>query len=93
MGLLRKAKRLQRKKELKEAKMHKREIYKIFQELEYLASIMKIEGVELTEDNIVDEVAKRSELKLGAFEKAILLNYFRSYEDTNTEADEELPSR
>lgn len=82
MGLKRQGRRVERRKALKQAKVHKKEIYKIFEELEYLASVMHIEEVKLTENNIVEEVAKRSEIKLGAFEKAILLNYFNKNEDS-----------
>lgn len=86
MGLNRQGKRIERKKALKQAKVHKKEIYKIFEELEFLATVLRVEGIELNEDNIVDEVSKRSDIKLGAFEKAILLNYYNkeANEDTNS---------
>jgi hypothetical protein len=74
MGLNRQGKRLERKKLLKEAKYHKKEFYNILSELEYIKSLMKVSKVILTEENIEEEVAKVSGIKLGAMEKMILLN-------------------
>ena len=74
MGLNRQAKRIERKKALKDAKFHKKEFYAKLNELDYIAGLLKVEGVTLTEDNIVEEVAKISSITLGAMEKMILIN-------------------
>ena len=74
MGLNRQAKRIERKKALKDAKFHKKEFYAKLDELEYITNLLAIEGVTLTEDNIVEEVAKVSSITLGAMEKMILIN-------------------
>jgi hypothetical protein len=74
MGLTRQAKRIERKKELKNAKFHKKEFYAKMDELEYIAGLLSIHGIVLTEDNIVKEVAKISSITLGAMEKMILIN-------------------
>tara|TARA_R110000851_G_scaffold56621_1_gene132164 strand:+ start:503 stop:751 length:249 start_codon:yes stop_codon:yes gene_type:complete len=74
MGLTRQAKRIERKKALKDAKFHKKEFYAKMDELEYVSGLLKIHGVVLTEDNIEKEVAKVSSITLGAMEKMILIN-------------------
>lgn len=74
MGLNRQAKRIERKKALKDAKFHKKEFYAKLNELEYISGLLNVEGVTLTEDNIVEEVAKVSSITLGAMEKMILIN-------------------
>jgi len=74
MGLNRQAKRIERKKALKDAKFHKKEFYAKLNELDYISSLLAVEGVILTEDNIVEEVAKVSSITLGAMEKMILIN-------------------
>ena len=74
MGLNRQGKRIERKKALKDAKFHKKEFYAKLDELEYISNLLQLEGVVLTEDNIVKEVAKVSSLTLGAMEKMILIN-------------------
>lgn len=74
MGLLRQGKRQLRRDKLRKAKWHKKEFDRTLKELEYISSVLHLEGVELTEDNIEEEVAKISEIKLGAMEKMILLN-------------------
>lgn len=74
MGLNRQGKRIERKKALKDAKFHKKEFYAKLDELEYISNLLQLEGVVLTEDNIVEEVAKVSSLTLGAMEKMILIN-------------------
>ena len=74
MGLNRQAKRIERKKALKDAKFHKKEFYAKLNELDYISSLLHLEGVTLTEDNIVEEVAKVSSITLGAMEKMILIN-------------------
>ncbi len=74
MGLNRQGKRIERRKALKDAKFHKKEFYAKLDELEYISGLLNIQGVILTEDNIVKEVAKVSSLTLGAMEKMILIN-------------------
>ena len=74
MGLNRQGKRIARRKALKDAKFHKKEFYAKLDELEYISNLLQLEGVVLTEDNIVEEVAKISSLTLGAMEKMILIN-------------------
>ncbi len=74
MGITRQGKRIKRREVLKESKWHKKEFYKIIEELDYVSSLLHLEGVELTEDNIEEEVSKVSEVKLGAMEKMVLLN-------------------
>jgi hypothetical protein len=74
MGLTRQAKRIERKKALKDAKFHKKEFYAKLDELEYVSGLLKIHGIILTEDNIEKEVAKVSSITLGAMEKMILIN-------------------
>ena len=74
MGLTRQAKRIERKKALKDAKFHKKEFYAKMDELEYVSGLLKIHGVVLTEDNIEKAVAKVSSITLGAMEKMILIN-------------------
>lgn len=74
MGINRQGKRVKRQQALKKAKYHKKEIYKTLNELEYITSVLHLEGIELTEDNIEEEVSKVSNITLGAMEKMILLN-------------------
>lgn len=74
MGLTRQGKRIERRKALKDAKFHKKEFYAKLDELEYISNLLQLEGVILTEDNIVEEVAKVSSITLGAMEKMILIN-------------------
>lgn len=74
MGIKRQGKRALKRKAISEVKYHKREIKRIVDELEYINGVMFMQGITLTEDNIEEEVAKISEIKLGATEKMILLN-------------------
>lgn len=83
MGLNRQAKRIERKKALKDAKFHKKEFYAKLNELDYISSLLAVEGVILTEDNIVEEVAKVSSITLGAMEKMILINKQSQLNETN----------
>jgi hypothetical protein len=83
MGLNRQAKRIERKKALKDAKFHKKEFYAKLNELDYISSLLAVEGVILTEDNIVEEVAKVSSITLGAMEKMILINKQSQLDEKN----------
>lgn len=74
MGINRQGKRVERQQALKKSKYHKKEFYRTLNELEYIASVLYLEGIELTEDNIEEEVSKVSNITLGAMEKMILLN-------------------
>lgn len=74
MGVLRQGARKARREALRKAKWHKKEVYRTLEELEFISTAAHIEGVIFTEDNIEDEVAKFSDIKLGAMEKMILLN-------------------
>lgn len=74
MGIKRQGARHKRRADLKKAKWHKKEFDRTLKELEYINTVLHLEGIELTEDNIEEEVAKISEVKLGAMEKMILLN-------------------
>lgn len=74
MGLNRQGRRATKRQAMTQVKHHKRAIKYIYEELEYINGVMYLQGIDLTEDNIVEEVAKVSELPLGATEKMILLN-------------------
>ena len=74
MGINRQGRRALKRKAISEVKHHKREVKKILTELEYINGVLFMQGIELTEENIETEVAKVSEIKLGATEKMILLN-------------------
>ena len=91
MGISRQGKRVERRKALKQAKFHKKEFYAKLNELEYTSSLLHLGGIKLTEDNIVEEVAKVSTITLGAIEKGILINkQNKLYEQDNTKERKEL---
>ena len=83
MGLKRQAKRSLKRKQISEVKLHKLEVKRIMDEIDIINDLIHFE---LTEDNVEEEVAKVSALKLGALEKGIILNNNKKkFEEDNTE--------
>lgn len=83
MNIKRQGKRHERRKNLKEAKVHGKSVSEIFKSLDAINNVLRLNKVVLTENNIVNEVGKVSDIKLGAMEKMILLNTQKEYEKNN----------
>ena len=81
MNLLRKGRRLNLKKNRKKAKIHYGYIKEIMEILDVISKL--IYWKDITEENISEEVAKVSDIKLGSIEKTILLNKIRKLKDEN----------
>lgn len=70
MGINRQGKRQMRRKELKEAKAHKKAFFDKLMELERVSQLLEQDNV--TEDNLVEKVALHSDIKVGTLEKLVL---------------------
>ena len=79
MGILKQGRRELNRKKHAEAKLHKKEFYKIMRELERVDKLRVMEKATFTEEGIDEEVKRYSDIKLGSLEKAILLN--KQYEN------------
>lgn len=74
MGFNRKGKRELVKNKRALVKAHAREFNRIDKEIEYIVTLHNIGEIEITEDNIYDEVAKVSDLKIDNMEKLLILH-------------------
>ena len=72
-SFLRKGKRQLKANKYKDAKKSLNEIKRIVKEIDYITSVTSLQDVELTEDNVVEEAGKISNLKIGKLEKSMLL--------------------
>lgn len=70
MGINRQGKRAERRKKLKEVKIHKREFYNILAELDRIIPLLEQDTV--TEENLEEMVALHSDIKVGKLERLVL---------------------
>lgn len=61
-------------------KKHVKAFFRILDELDEVAVILKDKGVDITEDNIIDEASKYTDITIGRLEKMILLNKLGLYD-------------
>lgn len=82
-SFLRKGKRIQVKDINKKVKRHKKEFYKILEELNVvmLQILSKEDLTTLTPDNIEEVASKYTEREIGIFEKNILLSKLENYKN------------
>jgi hypothetical protein len=65
--------------EKKELKYRTKEFYKILGELDVVAEKIKDSGIEVNEDNIVEEAAKYTDRKIESMERFLLLGKIGKY--------------
>lgn len=79
-NFLKQGKRIATRKAKKETKHHTKEFYKILAELDRVSAEMLEDKVEVTEENLVEEVGKYTKLEIGKLEQLVLKGKLGMYE-------------